>query len=362
MPMPAGSQPPAHSALRIGTALGLPGLLKELGHDPVRVISEAGLDPRMFDNPDNRLPLSARGRLLARCAEVTGRPHFGLLVGEQVSLGSLGLIGLLVRHSHDVGTGLRRLARHFHLHADGVEVGLAVEQDRALVSYSIHEPDVPGVDQAGDGAVAAILNIMRELCGPDFKATEAWFGHPRPANVEPFRSFFQVHLRFDAEIYGLVFSSSWLPRPLPATEPELMKLLQERVEEFEQHHGSDFPEQVQSVMRTALAFDQVTADRLAAMFGMHVRTYHRRLRAHGTSQQELLDRTRFAVACQLLESPTRVLPEISELLGYAEPRSFIRAFRRWSGLTPARWRKERSSMKTARSAPAWRPESIVAIK
>jgi len=342
MRRPAVTPVEGRSVLRIGATRGVPSVLREFGENPAKLISEAGLDPKIFDDPDNRLSLHTRGTLILHCVKVTGCPHFGLLVGQRAGLDSLGLVGLLVKHSPDVETALRRLARDFHLHADGIAVDLTIEAGRAAFTYDICEPGVPGVDQTCDGALAVILNIMHELCGPDFKPTEAWFAHARPEDVGPYRKFFQVHLRFDAEINALFFSSTWLTRQLPATEPELSRLLQDKIEALERQNPRDFPDQVQRVMRTALAFDRVRAGQLAAMFSMHVRTFHRQLAIHGTSHQELLDRTRFAVACQLLEGSSRNLAAISDLLGYADTRSFNRAFRRWSGMTPACWRKERT--------------------
>jgi AraC-like DNA-binding protein len=128
----------------------------------------------------------------------------------------------------------------------------------------------------------------------------------------------------------------------------LIRLLNEKVNEQEKLHARSFVEQVQAVMRTALTFEQVSAARLAAMFNMHVRTFHRRLADHGTSHQELLDKTRHSLACQLLEEDRRSLPQIAELLGYAEMRSFIRAFKRWSGTTPTDWRRRRTKERKLR--------------
>jgi AraC-like DNA-binding protein len=54
----------------------------------------------------------------------------------------------------------------------------------------------------------------------------------------------------------------------------------------------------------------------------------------------LLDQTRTTLARSLLEYSSKDIAEISELLGYSEPRSFIRAFKRWFGMTPARWRRK----------------------
>lgn len=333
----------SHSVLRVSTIHGLPEVLRELGQDPSRVLSELGLGPKLFDNPDNRITLFARGRLLEHCATVSGCPHFGLLVGQRDGLGTLGIVGLLARHAPDVGTAIQRLVRHFHLHAQGVDVRLVVEGGHALFSYAIVEKGVHAVNHTGDGAVAAQLNIMRELCGADFKPVSAWFVHPAPENSEPYRDFFEVRLRFDAPIYGLEFSSSWLTRRMPGTEDELSKLIEEKVNELELKEANTFSETVQRLMQTTLAFDNADARFLSSMFGMHVRTYHRRLRLEGKSHQELLDQTRASFARNLLEYSSKDIAEISELLGYAEPRSFIRAFKRWSGTTPARWRRNPAS-------------------
>jgi len=83
------------------------------------------------------------------------------------------------------------------------------------------------------------------------------------------------------------------------------------------------------------------ADQLAAIFSMHSRTFNRRLKAFGTSYQRLLDESRFEIAQQMLEGSTMHLREIAASLDYADARSFIRAFQRWSGTTPARWRVTR---------------------
>jgi AraC-like DNA-binding protein len=330
----------SHALLRIATAHGLPEVLQELGKDPSKVIAELGLDPELFEQPDNRITLRARGKLLKHCATVCRCQHFGLLVGQRDGLATLGIVGLMARYAPDVGTALRRLVQHFHLHAHGVEVGLTVDGGRALFTYAIVENGVVGVDQAGDGAVAAQLNIMRELCGADFKPISAWFVRASPESVEPYRDFFRSRLRFGASTYGLEFSSSWLTRRLPRTDEEVAKLIAERVNKLELEETHGFPEAVQRVMQSSLAFNRAHASNVAPIFGLHVRNYHRQLGLAGTSHQELLDHTRMTLACRLLEYSSKDIAEIAELLGYSEPRSFIRAFKRWTAVTPARWRRK----------------------
>jgi AraC-like DNA-binding protein len=73
---------------------------------------------------------------------------------------------------------------------------------------------------------------------------------------------------------------------------------------------------------------------------MHCRTLHRRLSESATGYRQLVNESRFAFAKQLLRDSSMDLGEISELLGYAAPGVFTRAFRRWSGTTPAAWRAQ----------------------
>lgn len=273
----------------------------------------------------------------------TGCLHFGLLVGEQAGLHSFGLVGLLAKYSPDAGTALRSLVRYFHLHNRGAAADLAVDGDRATLGFGAYQPQVEAADQIGDGAVAAMLNIVRGLCGPDWAPVEARFAHRRPDDVEPYRRLFGAPLRFDAERYGLAFATRWLSRPLPDVDPELLRLLQQQVDALESRHGEDFPAQVRSVLRSALLTDAAGAESVAALFSMHSRTLNRHLNAFGTGFRQLVDEGRFEIARQMLEDSSTDVRLIADMLGYADASAFTRAFRRWSNSTPARWRAQRGS-------------------
>ena len=322
--------------------MAIPAVLQSLGADPAKVLSEAGLDPHLFDDPENRMSLAARGRLFAHCASTTGCRHFGLLVGQAADLHSLGLVGLLAKFSPDVSTALRSLTRYFHLHMQGAATTLEIHGASALLCYEIYHPRVEAVDQQADGAVAVMLNIMRGLCGTQWKPAEVWFQHRRPADVRPFTRFFGITPRFDAERNALVFPAIWLSRRLSDTDPEWRALLQKQIDSLEAQHSADFPAQVRSVLRSALVTGHATADQVASLFSMHRRTLLRRLTAGGTNFQKLVDQTRFELTRQMLDDSAMEVSEIAELLGFADGRALARAFRRWSGTTPTEWRRRRN--------------------
>jgi len=329
------------ATVRIGATLAIPAILRRLGADPGEVLAEAGIRLELFDDPDNRISYAARSRLIGHCVARTGCRHFGLLLGQEGGLHSFGLVGFLVQHSPDVGTALRSLVRYFHLHARGAVPSFAVHGNTAMLSYDIYQPQVDAVDQIGDGAVAMMFNILRKLCGPEWKAIEARFAHREPEDVAPFRRLFRAPLRFEAEQYAMVFSADWLNRHVASADSGLRQLLQKQIDALDARLGDEFPEQVRSVLRTALLTRQASADQVAALFSMHTRTLSRRLSGFDTSFRELVDEGRFEIARQMLEDSSMDVGQIAELLDYADASAFTRAFRRWSGTTPALWRTER---------------------
>lgn len=325
--------------IRIGTSMGVLQVLGSLGLDANEVLSAAGVDSGIFDDPDNLISFNTRSRLMVHCARKAKCEHFGLLVGQQAGLYSLGLVGLLMRYSTDVGTALNNLVRYFHLHAHGVSTSLQVRGDTTILGFQIHEGGVEGNDLVGDAAIAVMFNLLRELCGPDWKPTEIWTMHRTPDNTEPYRSFFKVRLRFNAELYGIVFHSSWLTVKLPEVHSDVRRMVQKQIDSLAAQYRDDFPEQVRTVLRAALLSGDARADRVAALFSIHSRTLNRRLNVYGLGYQDLLDEIRFEMARQMLVDSDLEVRVIALILQYADARSFIQAFRRWSaGETPARWR------------------------
>ena len=129
--------------MRMGTALVIPALLRSLGADPEEVLAEAGVDLELFDDPEHRISLAAHNRIVRHCAMRTNCPHFGLLVGQQDGLQSLGLMGLLVKFSSDVQAALECLVRHLRVHVRGASANLIVEGKWAILAWEIRAEGRP---------------------------------------------------------------------------------------------------------------------------------------------------------------------------------------------------------------------------
>ncbi len=326
--------------------LPLPGLLRELGQDPDRLIGEAGVDLALFQDPENTIPFVAMGRLLTHCAAATRCPHLGLELGGRSGLETLGLLGKLAAAAPDLGSALRAIILYSHLHDRGAVPLLWERADQARLGYVIHWPDVPGTHQIYDGVLAILFNVLKTLGGPDWKATEVAL-HPVPnwapeRDLTPYRALFRTRLRVGAQRAAVAFPATCLTRPLAGADAVAYVRILREIEALDSLRGLGLRERVRRVLRRLLiAGDPASGtslERMAALFGLHPRTLNRRLQAEGTSLRALLEETRYRIACQLLRDTPLRAQELAVALGYADVTAFSRAFRRWSGTSPARWR------------------------
>ncbi|MDX1692941.1 MAG: helix-turn-helix domain-containing protein, partial [Ketobacteraceae bacterium] len=83
-----------------------------------------------------------------------------------------------------------------------------------------------------------------------------------------------------------------------------------------------------------------TQEQIAARFSMSQRTLRRKLNEAGTTYQAVIDSVRESLAKEYLQNSQWTVNEIADLLGYSETNNFIRAFKRWSGHTPADYRQQ----------------------
>lgn len=104
---------------------------------------------------------------------------------------------------------------------------------------------------------------------------------------------------------------------------------------------TEFIRQTQLVISRGLGLGRIALKQIAVELDLSVRTLQRRLNQQGQTFREVLDEVRAARAHDYLSDPILPLSQIAFLLGYTEQSTFQSAFRRWTGVAPGRYRRER---------------------
>jgi AraC-like DNA-binding protein len=184
--------------------------------------------------------------------------------------------------------------------------------------------------------MAITCNLLRELCGSRWVASEVVLSRTEPLDQTPYRRHFRAPLRFDRDHSAIRFPAHWQERAIPGADPERHRAL---TAVFEATDAGHLVPRLHRALRLQLLHGKSSGDDLAQSLSLQRRTLSRRLSAQGTSFQKVLDEVRFDVARQLLEHTRAPISEVAAALCYAEVSAFMHAFRRWTGTTPGQWRR-----------------------
>jgi AraC-like DNA-binding protein len=200
---------------------------------------------------------------------------------------------------------------------------------------------IPRGRDVSEFIVAAWVVVARQATGVDFAPLQVRFRHPRPTSLEAHRRLFRAPIRFGEPVNGLVVRRALLQTPLTRADPGLCAVLDRHVRELLERipRATALRERVRQLAAQALSTGPPRAATLAHRLHMSRRTLQRQLQGDGTSARELVDTLRRDLAMRYLSDGQVAIAEVAFLLGFSEASAFHRAFRRWSGTTPATYRR-----------------------
>jgi AraC-like DNA-binding protein len=172
---------------------------------------------------------------------------------------------------------------------------------------------------------------------------ELWVMHARPNYAERYAQVLPADVRFDAPYNAVVMHASTLRTPMRGNHPLLAAALEQRADTLLRglHATLGITQQVRAVLATRLAAGTPGMFEVAHLLGMSSTTLWRRLSDEGTRFTTVLDELRHEAALSYLRRPEPSINEIATRLGFRDAPAFIKAFKRWSGTTPVRYRDGR---------------------
>ena len=270
------------------------------------------------------------------------RETLGIELAQALPLELAGLWGFLLRSSDTFGDMLRRAERYMRVVNRYREFNLEDRGDR--VAMVCPHPD-PSPFGAREQVVCALLGHWiawgRQLTRVSFAVREARFRGAAPRDRKPFERFLGGRVRFGADEDALLLRRDELSLPLTERTPEFAEQFDAYASSLMRRMSprSGIVEQVREAIAESLLTGSASEAIVAKRMAMTVRTMHRRLVESSVSFREIRDELLRRRAEDLLRERRVPIGEVSYLLGYAEPSSFHRAFRRWTGLTPGQWRE-----------------------
>jgi AraC-like DNA-binding protein len=314
--------------------------LDRLGLDAASVLSAVGADGGVLADADARLPHSLMLGIWNEAVRRSGDDAFGMHVAEQIRPGAFDVLDYAIRSSATLGEGFERLVRYHRILHDAAAVELRVEGDRARLLHALPAEAGPLPRHPAEFILAGWLVVARQATGLDFAPLEVTFRHAAPERLTEHRRVFRAPIRFAQAANGLWIERKLLAAPLVQSDAGLCATLERYVRELllRVPAATSLAHRVRHLVAEGLP-TVAGAEAVARKLGRSRRTLNRQLAGEGVSFQSLVDDLRRELALRYLGEPRMAVAEVGFLLGFSEASAFHRAFKRWTGTTPAEHRR-----------------------
>ena len=253
-----------------------------------------------------------------------------------------GALGLAMMTARTLGEALEVVCRYQSLTYSLINYRFVPAANGACAligGWGGHLPDLHAYTHHRD--LGAIRTLIVDLMGGALPLERVTMAAPPPSNWSDLRRFFPCPVEFNAEQTQWIFVAGAANRPLPLADPELEALYSSRCETLLLRANSASTTKGRLAAWLAQASGVFpSAGESARHFALSERTLHRRLAEEGTRFSAMVDDARYVRARHLLADRRMTVEDIASAVGFAEPSSFSRAFKRWSGMGTLQYRRQ----------------------
>jgi len=316
------------------------GKMEELGLSPSAVLRRAGLPQSFLDQPRVLLKTGELFALWRAIGEVSENPAIGLLLGTETKTERFHPVSLAALSTENFGTAVKQMARYKQLTCPE-EIAQQMDEEEWSIRFRWLLADEVEPPVLIECAFAWVLSVARHGTGTRLSPVRVEFVQPRP-HVKTIERHFGCPVVCGASHNAIVFRAADAQRPFVTRNAELLAMLAPQFEEELKRENADenFVERIRIAIQQKLTGQRPTIEDIANTLHISTRTIQRRLQDEGSSFQRVLEEARHLLARQYLNNSVLELNEAAYLLGYNDANSFVRAFRTWEGVPPARWREE----------------------
>jgi len=320
----------------LNAVLPLLEYLQNEGFDPKSILDSVGIPRSALEDTETRFSVENFESLWQVASEVTGDPAIALRVSTMARANTLGIIGYLSSTSVSVRSSLELVKGLTPLLLEGVECEL--ESDGEVALFRCNTSGKPHATLfIIEYSIGLAVTMSRIIGAAGTDPLEARFSYPAPAYADEYERILELPIRFDTDENGVLYPLSMMDGTNPSADAALRQVLERyAVDQLARlPTNARFSERVRACIVSMLPLGGVAADTVAAQFSMSNRTLRRRLKEESTSFQELHDEVRSGLACDYLTKEGHGIEEVASLVGFSDPSAFTKAFRRWTGQTPA---------------------------
>ena len=303
-----------------------------------RGLSRRGLETIVGPQTGAAVRGDAAHAVLAYVVRELGDPTAVWEVARRARPADYGPYGFVLQASDTVGDALVRASRFFATIGTTAEMAISTgEQTATIVVRRRDGAKSVGAALGTQYLVAQIIRLVAAISGEKSKPRTIHLAFPPMGNPAALERAIGFAPRFGAPLTSIEIDRASLAIPLPRRDPDLAHHFDRELGQIEDRSTRAA---VRRVLEDAIALGGATAeDDVARALGVGARTLRRQLAEEGTTLRAVFDEVRLEVALDRLRRPNVSLAQVAFELGFSDQTALSRAFRRWTGRSPAMFRR-----------------------
>ncbi|HEX6245194.1 MAG TPA: AraC family transcriptional regulator ligand-binding domain-containing protein [Polyangiales bacterium] len=325
---------------------GFVAVLGERGVTLAELLREAKVDGQLLSRGSRELSVGDAVSLIAAGYRLSRDPALALRVGSQAPLQSLGTLGALVAYCPTLRCCIGEAATYLHLVLPMAALRLIEEQDQARLVLELPFADPHILRTTTELSLTFAVRIGRRFYASCEGPTEVAIGYPTPHYAQAYSDVLGCPVRFDAKQTEIVLPAIHLDEPQLFVDDSLYRLFKRRADDLITHGRTNLllQERVRHALRHQLDLHEVTPKAVARQLGMTVRRLRYCLAEEGRTLVGLIDEARRETS--LKEIGDMSIKGVADRVGFSQVSAFQRAFKRWTGTTPARYRMQQAGARS----------------
>lgn len=310
--------------------------ISRFGVDTTSLLQSIGLTPESLLVPGGRIPATRYAEFWRAIARAIDDEFFGMN-SRQMKAGSFAFISRAALGCHDLRAAINQVLEFFTITFDNMRAHLHEEDGLAVVTIEDSARPCRAFTYFTfwlivHGLSCWLIGRRIQIVAIDLRCAE-------PPYCDDYQTLFTEELRFLQPEGRLIFDSKFLDQPVRRTAEELKVFLYGAPSNIlvKYRNASSFSAEIKQHLRSRLPASP-DLEEVANQFKVSQSTLRRRLEAEDTTFQEIKNSIRRDIAIQRLCSTGESVTAIADLIGFADTRSFFRAFKKWTGLNPGEYR------------------------
>lgn len=282
--------------------------------------------------------------ILHKTEEIFDDKLFSAETGSYIHPNDFGILGLILMNCPTYGDAIDLGYRYQHLvneslsrypYRDGHTILSRINDTNLSAEY---------VRPYAELEFSMLVSFSHFLTGDFFSKVPITlcFRHKKAVSENRYKEIYKTEIKFSQDYNEFNMHEIVCKTSLYGANPQVLNMLMGRVEDIEHVRGvqQSFLNKVIVFVQTKIIHGVPLLQDCALAFDMSESTFKRRLAESNMSYQHVVDHVRFSIAKNVLENKNLSIEDVSCILGFSSISSFSRSFKRWSGISPMKYRSE----------------------